>query len=281
MKIIFFGDYPISASVLKRIWNSSEVKVDLVVTKDGFEKNGQFAQTPVANFIKEQNKCDILFYSNDCRQVSLLERIKQLQPDILLSVSYSRLIPSEILKTPRKGAFNIHPSLLPRWRGPDPIRCAIFHDDEYTGVSVHEMTSNFDGGRVVFQEKTPINPQDTLEDLQERITHISENAALHLISTIKSNNLSLITQDESKATYAPHLIKSDNHVDFQTQPEKFYRLFRALYPYHFLTISVNGEMFIVKKCIFVETKPQSKEMLYVKTSNGYLCFVELISKQEG
>jgi methionyl-tRNA formyltransferase len=278
MRLVFFGNYPISLAVLRKLWHHPDVELALVVTKPYFERDGQRHPTPVAAFMEEENQHNVLMYSNDCRQGNLIERIRHLQPDVLVCASYSRLIPSEILKVPRYGAYNFHPSLLPRWRGPDPVRRAIFHGDPFTGVSVHQMTSKFDEGGILFQKRIPIAPQDTLKELLEKIVITSEHLALRLIDAAKYNNMQTIMQIESKATYAAYLKNNVIIPDYRTQPEAFHRLFRAFYPFDFLTISVDGSKYIVNECVLSQTEPKGKDILCFKSPSGYLCFIKLTPK---
>jgi methionyl-tRNA formyltransferase len=143
---------------------------------------------------------------------------EQLAADLLVVVAYGKLLPSWLLALPRYGAVNLHASLLPRYRGAAPIQWAMANGDAETGVCSMKLDEGLDTGPVYACEKTAIDPEETVQQLSERLAVLGCGLIRRTVEGILSGSLRAIPQDNEHATHAPILTKQDGDIDW-TSPE--------------------------------------------------------------
>jgi len=271
MKIIFFGNYQNSVEVLKVLLRKSDLDICAVVTRPKYKtKEGRINRTPVDRYMIKLGQGNRVIRKNKCNDLETISYLNSLDVDLLICVSYSSMIPLDILKIPRFGSYNFHPSLLPRWRGPDPIRRAIYHGDKNIGVSVHSMNEDFDAGDIVLQKNINLELDDTLEKALNKVYHTSRYLASVLINSLYLNCLKFVPQNKKNVTYAHPLKEMEKLINPYKDPKLFYNLFRALYPFEYPIINTCDGQIVVKSCKF-EKKIISDCLINIKTDNGFLC----------
>jgi methionyl-tRNA formyltransferase len=164
---------------------------------------------------------------DNLREPSFQEEIKKLSPQLCVISAYGKYIPPEILKIPSFGFINLHPSLLPRWRGADPIRWTILEGDEKTGVTIHYASEKMDAGDIILQKEMPVFPEDTYGSLGERLFKEGAILLLSAIESIKEGKAPRIPQKEEEAAYAPALKSEDFKIDWHLPAKRIERLIRA------------------------------------------------------
>jgi methionyl-tRNA formyltransferase len=164
---------------------------------------------------------------DNLREPSFQEEIKMLSPELCVISAYGKYIPPEILRIPPLGFINLHPSLLPRWRGADPIRWTILEGDEKTGVTIHYASEKMDAGDIILQREMSIFPDDTYASLGERLFREGTRLLLTAIELIKEGKAPRIPQNEEEATYAPALKNEDFKIDWHSPARRIERLLRA------------------------------------------------------
>ena len=143
-----------------------------------------------------------------------LSFIKDQRPDLFVVVAYGQILKKELLSIPSLGAINLHPSLLPKYRGAAPIQWAIMNDDPVTGVSIIRMNERMDAGPILLQKEVPILPDETAGSLHDRLAEIGADVLLKAIDAIFKGSIKEIPQDDSKATYAPKIDRSLSMIDW-------------------------------------------------------------------
>ncbi|OGY25791.1 MAG: hypothetical protein A2Z24_00465, partial [Candidatus Woykebacteria bacterium RBG_16_44_10] len=234
IKIVFFGTPEFGAIILQTLYGQQlvgEYSIDLVVTTpDKPAGRGQQSTHSGVKKMAERFKLPVATPNTigDKKFVSLL---KKLEPDFIVLASYGKILPKEILSIPKKGALNVHPSLLPRYRGASPIAAAILNGDKSTGVTIMQMNEKLDEGDILAVVKTRISPKDTSETLSTKLAHLATRLihyALHLAATDK---IKLKPQDSRKATYTKLLKKADGYIDWKNPPKNLEAAIRAYYPW--------------------------------------------------
>lgn len=147
------------------------------------------------------------------------DAITALEPDALVVVAYGLLLPQAVLAAASLGAWNLHASLLPRWRGAAPIARAIMAGDRETGVAVMRMEKGLDTGPVAMVERTPIDPDETAADLTERLARLGADLMARALGGLQRDALTLTPQPEDGATYAQKIDKAEAHIDFAQDAE--------------------------------------------------------------
>ena len=175
------------------------------------------------------------------RHPDAVAELAAVEPDLIVVAAYGRLLPRAVLDLPRHPVVNIHPSLLPRWRGPSPVAAAILAGDEQTGVSIMELVPEMDAGPVLAARPFPIAPDDTTGALEARLA--AEGAAL-LVDTLPgwlAGELRATPQDESAVTVCPLLEKGDGHLRADMSAAEAERAVRAYDPWPGAFVTYNGD----------------------------------------
>jgi methionyl-tRNA formyltransferase len=160
------------------------------------------------------------------------ELIASLAPDLMIVVAYGLLLPPEILRIPAFGCWNIHASLLPRWRGAAPIQRAVEAGDHETGVSIMQMDSGLDTGPVILRERLPLHGTETGGRVHDQLAALGAQALLSCVRRLAAGqNLTPVPQPDSGVSYARKLSKSEAEIDWAEPAEVLERRIRAFDPW--------------------------------------------------
>lgn len=154
--------------------------------------------------------------------------IAALQPDLIFSFYYRRMIPMAVLAAARHGAFNLHGSLLPRYRGKAPVNWAVLHGERETGVTLHHMAARADAGDIVDQEAVPIGPEDTAYDVMRRLVPAARQVVDRQLAALKAGTAPRRAQDESQATKFGGRRPEDGRIDWAQPARRIVDLVRAV-----------------------------------------------------
>lgn len=204
-----------------------------------------------------------------------LEIIQKTKSEIAVLAAFGKILPEDVLNHFKYGILNIHPSLLPKYRGASPVQSAILNGDNQTGVTVMKLDDKMDHGPILAQEKIQILPTDTSESLYQKLFPLGAKLIVENMKDYISGKKNLIEQNHQAATYTKPLTRNDGYIDISNiEPIKFERMVRAYFPWPGVWIktilNTNEEERIVKflpdKEIQVEGK---KPMSYKDFLNGY------------
>ncbi|TPG11415.1 methionyl-tRNA formyltransferase [Rhodanobacter glycinis] len=165
------------------------------------------------------------------------------RPDLLVVVAYGLILPRKVLAVPRLGCWNVHASLLPRWRGAAPIQRAIFAGDSESGVDLMQMEAGLDTGPVLLQRRTPIAREDTGGSLHDRLAALGAEVLTEgLRRTLSGEQLAATPQPEDGVTYAHKLDKAEAKLDFSRPASELERQVRAFDPWPVAEGEIAGEL---------------------------------------
>ena len=153
------------------------------------------------------------------------------KPDAAVVVAYGMILPQAILDAPPQGCFNLHASLLPRWRGAAPINRAIMAGDAETGVMVMKMDAGLDTGDIAMAERVAITDQMTAADLHDRLSRLGADLMVRALAALERGQLQLAKQASNGATYAPKIDKSEARIDWNRMPRAVLRHIHGLSPF--------------------------------------------------
>ena len=161
-----------------------------------------------------------------------IARLREIKPDIIFSFYYRNMICQEILDIPRLGAFNLHGSLLPKYRGRVPINWAVLNGETETGATLHHMVKRADAGDIVDQEAVSIGPRDTAQDVFIKVTAVARQVVERSLEAIKQDRAPRRPQDESQASYFSGRKPDDGRIDWHADARQLFNLIRAVtHPY--------------------------------------------------
>ncbi|MGB6976628.1 MAG: methionyl-tRNA formyltransferase [Gammaproteobacteria bacterium] len=172
-----------------------------------------------------------LYQPATLRTLQEQQQLQALQVDAMIVVAYGLLLPATILSAPRYGCFNIHASLLPRWRGAAPIQRAILAGDTETGITIMQMDEGLDTGAILHQVRCPINAEDTSAILYQRLAQLGAPALLKTLTDLEQGLLHPTSQDATQACYAAKITKEEAQLDWQQAAEILERQVRAFNPW--------------------------------------------------
>lgn len=161
----------------------------------------------------------------------VIDQIHAWEPNVIVVAAYGQILPNEILNYPPHGCLNVHASLLPRWRGAAPTQTSILHGDQKSGVTIMLMDAGLDTGPILSQRSTAILPEETGGELATRLALIGGELLIETLNPYLNGDIQSTPQDESQATYAPMLKKSDGALDFSLPAKRLTHQVRAYEPW--------------------------------------------------
>jgi methionyl-tRNA formyltransferase len=197
-----------------------------VFTQPPRKKNrGMRIEKSEVHQIAEKNNIEV-FYPTSI-DVTVIEKVKSLEPDLIIVIAYGIILPSKFLNIPKYGCINIHVSLLPRWRGAAPIEHALLAGDDKTGISVISISPKLDAGDILMQESFAIDKDINSDDLTINLTNLGKKTLMETLPLLFENKLIRKKQDESKVTYANKFISEDRKINFYNSSDDVYNHIRA------------------------------------------------------
>lgn len=170
------------------------------------------------------------------------ERLKALNPDVIVVVAFGQILKKSVLELPKLGCVNIHSSLLPRWRGAAPIQWALLAGDPETGITTMKLVEKLDAGAILLQERFKISDEDTAATVHDRLAQLGAKLILPTIEGLEKGILNGISQDESQVTYATKLTKEMEWLDCNETAEVLGRRVRALNPWPGTSVKVGPRL---------------------------------------
>ncbi|MFO8042149.1 MAG: methionyl-tRNA formyltransferase [Alkalispirochaeta sp.] len=176
-----------------------------------------------------------------------------LQPDILVVVAYGKIFGPKFLSLFPRGGVNVHPSLLPRHRGPSPLQAAILSGDRETGVSIQYLAQEMDAGDIILQERTPLGPNTTVSELHDQLGQRGAELLTDALRQIARGTVTATPQNEAQATYCTKVGRSDGELSWEESADEIHRKVRALTPWPGVRCRWNGVPLQITETVLPET----------------------------
>ena len=227
MRVLFWGTPDYAVPSLRALLGEDHEVVGVVTQPDRPAGRGlEVRESPVKTLAREEMLP--VFQPEKARDPDFIESIRALAPEISVVIAYGQILSREVLELPTRGSINAHASLLPALRGAAPINWAIVRGHETTGVTVMRMVEKMDAGPILLQVEEPIGADETASDLWMRLSEISAEALIETLALIESEQVTEQPQDESKATFAPRIMRKDAHVDWNTDAQTITNFIRGM-----------------------------------------------------
>lgn len=274
MRIIFIGTSLFGIPVLKKLILSGEKIIAVVTQPDRPSGRGKRIQAPPIKEIALANNLALLQPEN-INDGHVIQKIKELKPDLMILVAYGQILSKEVLDIPTLGCLNIHPSLLPKYRGSAPIQWAIIRGETETGISFLFMNEKIDSGDIIAQKKVEILPEETFRELNQRLASKSAEMIEVILEKIKIGNFQKISQTQERYFYARKLNKMDCRIHWENDAVNIYNLIRGLSPVPGAYTEFKGKKIKIIKAALSKENGITRELDYGKP--GYIVNV----KKEG
>jgi methionyl-tRNA formyltransferase len=234
LRIVFMGTPAFAVASLKQMVEAGYNVVGGVTAPDKPAGRGQVLTASAVKQYAQSAGLNIL-QPEKLKDPQFIETLQLLKPDLQVVVAF-RMLPEMVWALPSKGTFNLHASLLPKYRGAAPINWAIINGEKETGLSTFLLSHEIDTGNILFQETMEIGPEDNVESLHDRMMEKGASLVVKTIEAIASDNVQPIAQEELIAkgyapTPAPKIFKDDCLIDWHQKGEKIKNRVRGLSPY--------------------------------------------------
>ena len=244
-KIIFMGTPLFAVPILKSLYqNGYEVVVVYTQPAKKSKRGMGINPTPIQN-LSETLNIEFRTPSSLKNNKEEYDYLKKLEADVAVVVAYGQILPKEILKLTKKGFINVHASILPKLRGPAPIQRSIMNSDSKTGISIMKIAEKLDTGPLCNAYHLDILENENAESLSERLSLLAAEKVLDDIDAILEDKALFEPQDDTKATYASKILKSEGQIDWSESQNNIIGKINGLYPNSFFIYK--GERYKVLK----------------------------------
>ena len=229
MKTIFMGTPEFAIPSLKAVSKNTDLK--LIFTKEDKRnaRGNKIIYSPVKQFGLD-NDIEVI-QPKRMKDEEVIDKIKEVNPDLIVVVAYGKILPKEIIDIPKYGIINVHSSLLPKYRGASPIHSAILNGDKESGVSIMYIEEGLDSGDVILKETCEITEDDTLGTLHDRLKELGAIGLEKALKLIEVGEVKAEKQDDSKATFVKPITKEQAKIDWNNTKEVIFNQIRGLNPF--------------------------------------------------
>ncbi len=283
LRIVFLGTPEFAVPSLRILIDNGFEVVGVVTAPDkpGGRGRRETIATPVKQFALASGLP--VFQPEKLRDASFQEELRQTRANLFVVVAF-RMLPKSVWAMPEYGTFNLHGSLLPRYRGAAPINWAIIRGETVTGVTSFFIREEIDTGNILYQEPLAIGQDETAGELHDRMMHLGAEVVLKTVKAIAEGSVEAFPQDESLASQAPKIFHDTCAIDFNQATRVVHNFIRGLSPYPGAWTSMEGQNLKILRSM-PEEQPHpyppgyffsnKKNMLKISTRDGFVHLLEL------
>ncbi len=231
MRIVFMGTPSFAVSVLSALVDAGHDLAGVYSQPDRPTGRGRRTSPTPVKVYAQAHGLEVSQPASLRRDVAARGHVAGLGLEVIVVAAYGLYLPAEVVEAPRLGCLNVHPSLLPEYRGPSPVASAILNGDDETGVTVMKITEQMDSGPVVARKKTPIDPEETAGALTDRLFRMGAGLMVEVLPKWEVGDLQARPQDDSLATTTRLLSREDGEIDWMEPAARVARQVRAYDPW--------------------------------------------------
>lgn len=285
MRILFMGTPEFAVPSLRILLDHSYEIPAVVTAPDKPRGRGQQVSFTSIKEFALHHRIPVL-QPERLNDAAFTAEIQQLHPDLIVVVAF-RILPREVYTIPKLGSFNLHASLLPKYRGAAPINWAIMNGEKESGVTTFFLKDEVDTGSILLQTRVPIGSNDTAGDLHDTFSMVGAEIVLQTVRLIELGNVQPHRQDDSLACPAPKIFKKDCRIDWTKPSQQVHNFVRGLSPHPSAWTTHMGKLIKVFRTRMVEKQStqagivlnRTQNILEVGTGNGVVSLLEI--QQEG
>lgn len=241
LRVSFFGTPEFAEIILKRLLKEDAFEIVVVIcAPDKPVGRKQVLTPPPVKVLAEENNIEVLQPEKLDNQ--FIEKLKGFNLDLNIVAAYGKIMPLGVLNIPKHKSINIHPSLLPKYRGPSPIQATILNGDKETGVTIMLMDEKMDHGPILFQKKYTLEDNLTIGDIHDELADLSSGILVDAIYKYISGKIQLQEQDHEQATFCKMIKKEHGKIDWNKSSRDIYNQWRAFTPWPGLFMEYKGNI---------------------------------------
>ncbi|MDP1884434.1 MAG: methionyl-tRNA formyltransferase [Candidatus Moranbacteria bacterium] len=287
LRVVFMGTPEFSATILTALIDDGYGIVGVFTQSDKKVGRKQILEKSPVRIVAEKNGIPV--FTPAKLHAEAVEELRSLKPDLIILVAYGKILPQAVLDLPRLGAINIHPSLLPKFRGPSPIQNALLAGEKITGTTIMLMDAGIDTGDILRQKEIAINPDETYVELAEKLSGFSAELLLETLDGFLAGKIVPQKQDGTSASYCKLIKKTDGQIDWEDTAKNIYNKYRAFaaWPGIFTSWNADGQAkrIQLKKITLIGDDPADRRQpgeifrqdnsIHVRTADGAIGLAEI------
>jgi methionyl-tRNA formyltransferase len=266
------------------IENSYEISAVITAPDKPRGRGQQVSFTPIKEFALQHNLP--ILQPENLKDQKFIADVRHIAPDLIIVVAF-RILPREVYTIPKLGSFNLHASLLPKYRGAAPINWAIINGEQDTGVTTFFLQDKVDTGSILLQTHVQIGVNDTAGDLHDKLSEAGAEIVLRTVRLVEFGKTQPYLQDDTLSCQAPKIFKEDCRVDWKKSAQQVHNFIRGLSPHPAAWTTHNGKIIKVFRTKLTKTQSakagiivqRTNNTLSVGTGNGIVSILEI--QQEG
>jgi methionyl-tRNA formyltransferase len=284
VRIVFFGSGDFGLPTLKKLLDSRHEVVCVVTQPDRKKGRGWNVQPTLYKAFMEQAAPGIeVFQPEKVSDQELADDLRKFEADVFIVIDYGQFLSKEVLSIPNKYCINLHPSLLPKYRGASPVNRVIMDGEKITGNTVIKMNERMDAGEIILQDATPVLKDEDAVLLSSRLADMGAVLVMKALDLVEKGEERPAAQDEKAATYAKKLLKEDGIIDWAKSSEEILRKVRGTRSWPGAFTALDGKMLKIHRArpseyIFPDSKPGTivdEKKVIVRCGDGFLKIDEL------
>lgn len=285
MKIVFMGTPDFAVPSLKMLLDKG-YDVPLVITQPDKPRGRgkKISFTPIKEYAIKKN-INVIQPERIKKNTELIEKLNDINPDLIVVTAYGKILPEEMLKLPKYGCINVHASLLPKYRGAAPINWVLINGENETGISTIIMEKGLDTGDILMQCSIPISDDDNAITLHDKLSELGGKVLIKTINKLLDNTINPQKQNDENATYAPIIEKSLGLIDWRMSAKDIRNRVRGLIPWPGTYTFYEEDLIKIWDAIAIDNvddaEPgevlESKNDLIIKCGSGALKVLEIQS----
>lgn len=285
MKIIFMGTPHYAEIILQKLIDSKHQVVAVVCQPDKPVGRKQILTPPETKVLAQKNGIPV--YQFKKIRIDGIEPLKKIDADIMITAAYGQILSQEVLDITKFGVYNVHASVLPKYRGSSPIQWSLINGEKKIGVTILKTLAGLDNGPLLLTKEIDILPEDSVESLMDKLANIGADLLLQGLDELESGNYKLVPQNEGEMTYFPMLKKEMSPIDFNKSAEDVSNFVRGMAEWPVATVNIYGSITKVFKAVETNYLPEkdysngevvcasNKQGLIVKCGNGFVRLLEI------
>jgi methionyl-tRNA formyltransferase len=246
MRIVYFGTPEFAVPSLTRLIDSSHSVVAVVSQPDRPRGRGHRTQVTPTKAVAQARGIPVL-QPERMKDRELLRQLSSYEPDLGVVAAYGRILPDVLLAVPRLGMINVHGSILPAYRGAAPVHRAVIAGDTETGVTIMRVISELDAGPTFAMRRRAIGPDETSAEVERALADLGAEVLVEVVDSIASGRAVETPQDDSRATLAPKLSKTEGRIDWSQPAGVIHNLVRGLHPWPLASTRLGASRLVVRR----------------------------------
>ncbi len=266
-KILFMGTAEFANPCLEALFKAGHAIISVVTQPDRPKGRGRQFEAPPVKGVAERHQLPVI-QPERVRDPDFIQAFRTLAPDMVVLVAFGQILPKEVIQFPPMGCINVHPSLLPKYRGAAPIQWALIRGEKETGVTTIMMDEGVDTGDILLQRKTDIEPDENFDRLHDRLALMGAEVLLKTIADVTEGTIQRKPQDSAQATYAPRLKKEDGLIRWDAGALEIRNFISGLSSQPGAYTYLRGKMMKIYSATAVEGPVAERPGTIVKTAAG-------------